>query len=177
MSRIGKQIIEIPEKTEVLIDGVTVKVKGPLGELERSFRDVVTISKIDEGIKVEPQDDSIFAKAMWGTVASHIKTMIAGVNKKFEKTLIIEGVGYRASVAGKTLTLSVGFSHDVKLEIPDGLEVTVEKNNIKVEGINKEEVGSFAAKIRIVKKPEPYKGKGIRYSDEIIRRKEGKKAV
>ena len=177
MSRIGKQIIEVPKGTEVSINGTTVKVKGPLGELERSFRDVVTISKNDEGIKVEPNDDSIFAKSMWGTVASHLKNMVAGVNKKFEKELIIEGVGYRAAVAGKIITLSVGFSHDVKIEIPEGIEVTVEKSNIKVEGIDKEEVGLFTAKIRMTKKPEPYKGKGIRYSDEIIRRKEGKKAV
>ena len=177
MSRIGKQIIEVPEKTEILIEGAQVTIKGPLGELTRKFRDVINISKTDEGIKVEPKDDSVFARTMWGTVASHLKNMVTGVNKKFEKNLIIEGVGYRATVNGKKITLSVGFSHDVDLEIPEGLDVEIEKNNIKVSGIDKELVGSFASKIRLVKKPEPYKGKGIRYSDEIIRRKEGKKAV
>lgn len=177
MSRIGKQIIKIPDNTEVFIEGTRVKVKGPLGELERSFRDVIIISKIEEGIKVEPSDDSIFSKAMWGTVSSHIKNMIAGVNKKFEKELIIEGVGYRANITGKNLKLSVGFSHDVEMEIPEKIEVIVEKSNIKISGIDKEEVGLFASKVRLKKKPEPYKGKGIRYSDEIIRRKEGKKAV
>ncbi len=177
MSRIGKQIIKIPLKTEVVIDGNNIAVKGPLGELKRSFRDIVIISKTDQGIKVEPQDDSIFAKAMWGTVSSHIKNMITGVNEKFKKELIIEGVGYKANVVGKVITLSVGFSHDVKLDILDGIGVIVEKNTIKIEGINKEDVGLFAARIRAVKKPEPYKGKGIRYFDEIVRRKEGKKAV
>lgn len=103
--------------------------------------------------------------------------MIAGVNEKYVKELIIEGVGYRAAVAGKVITLQVGFSHDVVLDIIDGVEVEVEKNTIKISGIDKELVGLMASKIRIVKKPEPYKGKGIRYSDEIIRRKEGKKSV
>lgn len=103
--------------------------------------------------------------------------MISGVNEKFTKTLIIEGVGYKASVTGRKITLSVGFSHDVDLEIIDGVEVVVEKNDIKVSGIDKEKVGLMAAKIRLVKKPEPYKGKGVRYADEIIKRKEGKKVV
>lgn len=103
--------------------------------------------------------------------------MVDGVNKKFVKELIIEGVGYRAVVAGKKMTFSVGFSHDVVLDIIDGIEVVVEKNNFKVSGIDKEKVGLMASKIRLVKKPEPYKGKGIRYADEIIKRKEGKKAV
>jgi large subunit ribosomal protein L6 len=103
--------------------------------------------------------------------------MIEGVNDKFKKELIIEGVGYKAAVAGKKITLSVGFSHDVELEIPEEIDVEVEKSNIKVSGIDKEKVGLFASKIRITKKPEPYKGKGIRYSDEIVKRKEGKRAV
>lgn len=177
MSRIGKKIIEVPVGTEISIDGTTFSVKGKLGELVRTFNPVVTIEKTDEGIVVNPVDDSKFARAMWGTVASHIKNMIAGVNEKYVKTLIIDGVGYRAAVAGKTITLQVGFSHDVKLDILDEVEVEVEKNNIKVSGIDKEKVGLMASKIRITKKPEPYKGKGIRYSDEIIRRKEGKKSV
>ncbi len=177
MSRIGKKIIEIPAGTEISIKDTTVSVKGKLGELTRSFRNVVTIEKTNEGIAVNPVDDSKFAKAMWGTVASHIKNMIKGVNKKYVKELIIEGVGFRAAVAGKIITLQVGFSHDVTLNIIEGVEVEVEKSTIKVSGIDKELVGLMASKIRISKKPEPYKGKGIRYSDEIIRRKEGKKSV
>jgi len=177
MSRIGNQIINIPEKTEVSIDGVTVTVKGSLGELKRTFKDVVKIEKTDAGIVVNPTEKTPFAKAMWGTVVSHIKNMISGVNKKFEKSLIIEGIGFKAIVSGKKITFTVGFSHDVELEIPEDINVEVEKSNIKVLGIDKEKVGLFASKIRLVKKPEPYKGKGIRYSDEIIRRKEGKKTV
>ncbi len=177
MSRIGKKIIELPAGTEIKIDGTTVAIKGKLGELVRTFKDVVTIEKTDKGVVVNPVDNSKFARAMWGTVASHIKNMIAGVNEKFTKELIIEGVGYRAAVAGKVITLQVGFSHDVKLDIIDGVDVEVEKSTIKVSGIDKELVGLMASRIRIVKKPEPYKGKGIRYSDEIVRRKEGKKSV
>ena len=177
MSRIGKQKIEIPAGTEVKIDGTTVTVKGKLGELTRTFKDVVKIEIADNGVSVTPAVENKFANAMWGTVASHIKNMIAGVNEKFTKTLIIEGVGYRASVAGKKLNLKVGFSHDVDLTIPEGIEVEVEKSNIKISGIDKEKVGLFASKVRLVKKPEPYKGKGIRYADETIIRKEGKKAA
>ncbi len=178
MSRIGKQKINIPAGTEVSIDGTTVKVKGKLGELERTFKDVVKIEKTEDWIEINPVDENNkFARAMWGTVASHIKNMVAGVNEKFTKTLVIEGVGYRAAVSGKNLNLKVGFSHDVDLEIPEGIEVEVEKNNIKISGIDKDKVGLFASKVRLVKKPEPYKGKGIRYIDEVIIRKEGKKAV
>ncbi len=177
MSRIGKKIIEVPAGTEVKIDGTVVSVKGPQGELKREFNDIVKISKNDDGILVEPINNTKFARAMWGTAASHIRNMIQGVNEKFTKELIVEGVGYRAAVNGKKITLSVGFSHDVELEIPEGIEVEVEKNNIKVSGIDKEKVGLFASKIRITKKPEPYKGKGIRYADEVVKRKEGKRAV
>ena len=177
MSRIGKKIINIPTGTDVKIDGTTVTVKGKLGELTRTFKDVVKIEKTEEGLKVTPLSENKFARAMWGTVASHLANMIQGVNEKFQKTLIIEGVGYRASVSGNKITLKVGFSHEVELEIPEGVEVEVEKSNIKISGIDKEKVGLFASKVRLVKKPEPYKGKGIRYSDEVIIRKEGKKAA
>lgn len=178
MSRLGKKAIEVPANTEVAINGTEVTVKGPLGELKRTFKDVVTIEKTEEGVVVAPKDEnSVFAKAMWGTVSSHIRNMISGVNEKFKKDLIIEGVGYRAEVKGKTIVLKVGFSHDVELEIPEGLEVEVNKDTITIQGIDKEKVGLFASKTRLVKKPEPYKGKGIRYSDEVVRRKEGKKTV
>ncbi|HIP21460.1 MAG TPA: 50S ribosomal protein L6 [Candidatus Pacebacteria bacterium] len=177
MSRIGKKIINIPDATEVSIDGMTVTVKGKLGELTRTFKDVVKIEKTEEGITVNPVLENKFAKAMWGTVNSHITNMISGVNEKFEKKLIIEGVGYRAAIVGNKINLKVGFSHDVDLNIPEDVEVEVEKSNIRVSGIDKEKVGLFASQIRLTKKPEPYKGKGIRYHDEIIIRKEGKKAV
>ena len=177
MSRIGKQIINIPAGTEVTINDTTVTVKGKLGELTRTFKDVVKIEKTEEGITVNPVLENKFAKAMWGTVNSHISNMISGVNENFVKELIIEGVGYRAAVAGKNLNLKVGFSHDIDMAIPEGIEVEVEKSKIKISGIDKEKVGLFASSVRLKKKPEPYKGKGIRYSDEIIIRKEGKKAV
>ena len=177
MSRIGKQIINIPAGTDVNIEGTTVTVKGKEGELTRTFKDVVKIEKNDEGLKVTPLSENKFARAMWGTVSSHLANMVQGVNEKFQKVLVIEGVGFRAAVSGKNLNLKVGFSHDVDMTIPDGIEVEVEKSNIKISGIDKEKVGLFASKVRLVKKPEPYKGKGIRYSDEIIIRKEGKKAA
>jgi len=177
MSRIGKKIIVVPNGTEITIDGSKVTVKGKLGQLERTFDPVIKIEKIEEGVKTTPENEKPFARAMWGTVASHIANMIQGVNEGFKKELIIEGVGYRAEVSGNKITLKVGFSHDVVLEIPEDLKVEVEKNTIKVSGIDKERVGWFASKIRLVKKPEPYKGKGIRYSDEVIIRKEGKKNV
>lgn len=177
MSRIGKQIINIPEKTEVIIDDSTVTVKGPIGELKRTFLNVVSIKKEENKITVNPVEKTIFAKAMWGTVVAHIKNMISGVNKKFEKELIIDGVGYKAILSGKKITFSVGLSHSVNLDIPEGVDVEIKKNNIKVSGIDKEKVGLFASKIRLVKKVEPYKGKGIKYVDEVVRRKEGKRAV
>ncbi len=177
MSRIGKQIINIPEKTEVIIDDSTVMVKGPIGELKRTFLNVVSIKKEENKITVNPVEKTIFAKAMWGTVVAHIKNMISGVNKKFEKELIIDGVGYKAILSGKKITFSVGLSHSVNLDIPEGVDVEIKKNNIKVSGIDKEKVGLFASKIRLVKKVEPYKGKGIKYVDEVVRRKEGKRAV
>ncbi len=177
MSRIGKKIIKVPTGTEIEIEGTRVKVKGPQGELVREFKDVVEIVKDEDGVKVNPKNESKFARSMWGTVSSHISNMIEGVNKKFEKKLIIEGVGYKASLSGSKIILSVGFSHDVELDIPEDIEVEIEKNKISVKGIDKEKVGLFASKIRITKKPEPYKGKGIRYENEVIRRKEGKRAV
>ena len=177
MSRIGLKKKIIPDNTEVSVDGSLVKVKGPLGEITRKFNNVVKIEVKGNEVLVTPKDSSVFAKSMWGTASSHIQNMLSGVNKVFEKKLIIEGVGYRASATPKNITLTVGFSHNVDLDIPEGIKVEVEKESIVVSGIDKEQVGSFAAKIRDVKKPEPYKGKGIRYADENIIRKEGKKAV
>ena len=177
MSRIGKQEITVPAGTDVQINGSTVMVKGPLGQLERTFNEAVTISLDNGVVTFAPKVETAQARALWGTIASHVKNMVDGVNTKFEKKLIVEGVGYRAEVKGSNLEMQLGFSHPIVMEIPEGVEVVSEKNNISVSGINKELVGLFASKVRLQKKPEPYKGKGIRYADEVIRRKEGKKNV
>lgn len=177
MSRIGKQIIAIPEKTEVTHSGNVVTVKGPQGELTRSFKNVVAINIEGNEITLAPENESKEARSLWGTYASHIKNMVDGVNEHFSKKLVVEGVGYRVELKGTDLVLNVGFSHPVEIKAPEGITFGVEKNEITVSGANKEVVGRIAAEIRAVKKPEPYKGKGIRYSDEVVRRKEGKKSV
>ena len=177
MSRIAKNPIEIPEKTEVGFDSGNLTVKGPKGEQKRSFKSLINITLADKEIVLAPTRKDKFTMALWGTYASHIKNMITGVHSGFEKKLIIEGIGYKAAVQGKEVVLNIGFSHPVHMEIPEGIEVVVEKNIITVRGINKESVGSFTAQIRAMKKPEPYKGKGIRYEGEIVRRKQGKKSV
>lgn len=177
MSRIGKQPVQIPANTTVTQDGQLFTVKGPKGELTRPFKSDVAIEIKDNEVVLTLPKETMFTRSLWGTYASHFHNMIQGVNEGFEKKLVIEGVGYRASVAGKTLEMALGFSHPVKMEIPEGLDVAVEKNTITVSGIDKELVGSFAAAIRAKKKPEPYKGKGIRYHDEVIRRKQGKKTA
>ena len=175
MSRIGKQIITVPEKTEVTVEGNIVRVKGPGGQLMRTLPSGVSLIMLEKTIELKLGDPE--KVALWGTSTAHIKNMIAGVNKPFSKQLIIEGIGYRAEVSGTTLTLALGFSHPVKIPIPEGLKVSIEKGTMTISGIDREAVGQFAAKVRALKKPEPYKGKGIRYSDEVIRRKEGKRAT
>ena len=178
MSRIGKQIVIIPEKTEVIKDDSTLTVKGPLGVIKREFRyGVVDVLINGNEITFMPKEESSLSKSLWGTYASHVKNMIDGVNKAYEKKLKVEGVGFKSEVKGGELVLALGFSHSVEVKIPDGLTVTAEKNVITITGIDKEIVGQFAAKVRALKKPEPYKGKGIRYDDEIVRRKQGKKSV
>jgi len=194
MSRIGKKPIIIPEKTTFTIarlaedvesrrDGDTkasdavVTVAGPLGTLSRKFRKEVVITTEGNEVHLKPAKETLFTNALWGTYASHISNMVEGVNSAFEKRLVIEGIGFRASIQGDTLTLNVGFSHPVEIKIPEDIKAEVFKNIIVVKGINKEIVGRFAALIRSIKKPEPYKGKGIHYEGEIIRRKQGKKAV
>ncbi len=175
MSRIGKREIAIPAGTEVTVNGPTVTVKGKLGELSRNFGKAVAVKVEDNVVSFELQNQE--KAPMWGTVASIVGNMIDGVNEKFQKVLVVEGVGFRAEVKGSSLVLNVGFSHPVEIEIPQGIDASVEKNNIIIQGIDKEQVGLFASKVRLKKKPEPYKGKGIRYKDEVIRRKEGKKGV
>lgn len=177
MSRIGKQIITIPEKTDVSVSGKMVTVKGPLGTLSKPLRDEVSV-KVENGtVSFVMNGSSPFSRALWGTYASHVKNMINGVNKEYVKKLIVEGVGYKWDVAGKNINLALGFSHPVVVAIPEGLKVVTEKGTMTISGIDKELVGQFTANIRALKKPEPYKGKGIRYDDEVIRRKQGKKAA
>jgi large subunit ribosomal protein L6 len=177
MSRIAKKPIVIPAKTTASFSAGIFSVKGPLGEIQKSFSDDISVVIADNTVTIAPVREDIPNMALWGSYASHIKNMLAGVNKVYEKKLIIEGIGFKADVKGKDLVLAVGFSHLVTLAIPEGIKVVSDKSGIAVSGIDAEKVGQFAAQIRAVKKPEPYKGKGIRYSDEIIRRKQGKKAV
>ncbi len=178
MSRIGKKEIVIPEKTEVIINGSVVTIKGKEGELSRTLnKNNITIEVVDGTVKLTPVKDTLENKALWGTFASHIINMIEGVNKPYEKRLVVEGIGYKADVSPTEITLKVGFSHLVKKPIPAGLKVSSDKGVLIISGIDKELVGSFASAVKAVKKPEPYKGKGIRFEGEVIRRKEGKKTA
>ena len=178
MSRVGKQKLIIPTGTTLTLDAGLCTVVGPKGTLTKMF-DTSVIDIIVEGAEVTfaLKRNDPYARALWGTYASHVKNMLLGVNTPYVKKLILEGVGFKSEVAGKNMNLALGFSHPVVVEIPEGLTVTAEKNNITVTGINKEDVGAFAAKVRALKKPEPYKGKGFRYHDEVIRRKQGKKTA
>ena len=177
MSRIGKKPVMIPEGVTVTIENSTVTVKGPKGELTNTFHSDMAISLEDNNVVVERPSDSKFHKTFHGTTRALINNMVVGVSEGFKKDLVIKGVGYRAALQGNTLVLNAGYSHPVELEIPEGITVEVPKPvNVSVSGIDKEVVGEFAANIRAVRKPEPYLGKGIRYSDEQIRRKEGKTA-
>jgi large subunit ribosomal protein L6 len=177
MSRLGKKGIEIPAKTEVKINGDVVTVKGPLGELSKTFKKNITISIEGNKVELKPVRDTLENKALWGTYASHIINMIEGVNKGYTNKLVVEGIGYKADVTPMDITFKVGFSHPVKVKIPNGLKVSSDKGMIVITGIDKELVTSFASGLRAIKKPEPYKGKGIRFENEVIRRKEGKKTA
>lgn len=177
MSRIGKQEILIPAGVKVTQSDNVVTVVGPKGTLKRVFRDDITITISDKNITLNIKRNDKFSKSLWGTYASHIKNMIAGVVTPYQKKLILEGVGFKSEVKGKEFNFALGFSHPVIVKIPEGITATTEKNNITITGIDKELVGSFTAAIRALKKPEPYKGKGMRYEGEVIRRKQGKKTV
>jgi len=176
MSRIGKNPITIPAKTEVVVSDGVVTVKGPHGELRRRYVDDVLITVDAGAVLVAPANETREALALWGTFAAHIRNMLKGVNEPFIKKLEVEGIGYKVDVTGPNVVLNVGYSHPVLLPIPEGLAVKAEKGVITVTGIDKEAVGQFAAVIREVRKPEPYKGKGIHYEGEKIARKQGKKA-
>ncbi|MDH3942956.1 MAG: 50S ribosomal protein L6 [Anaerolineae bacterium] len=176
MSRIGNQPVEIPSGVDVEIKGTHLKVKGPKGELQHTFPPVVEISMENDQVVVKPTSEEKFSRAMYGTARAVIGNMVTGVSEGFEKNLEIEGVGYRAEMEGKNLVLHVGFSHSVTVEPPEGITFEVGERNreIKIEGYDKQVVGQIAAEIRKVRPPEPYKGKGIRYRGEYIRRKAGK---
>jgi large subunit ribosomal protein L6 len=177
MSRLAKRPIPVPPKTEVTVNGFDVAVKGPKGSLTRRTHRLINVAMGAEGIEVTPKTETLESRAALGTTAAHIRNMIVGVNSGFTKKLLVEGVGYKWDVQGKTLNLSLGFSHPVKMAIPEGLTVTADKGALTISGFDKELVGQFAADVRAQKKPEPYKGKGIRYDGEVIRRKQGKKAA
>ena len=178
MSRIGRKPILIPENVEIKIEGQRIIVKGPKGELSRGVRPELGVEIKDDGkmiVSIKKQVSQ--AKALWGLFRTLLFNMIEGVTSGFEKKLEIQGIGFRAIIEGEELVLYVGLSHPVKLRIPMGIKCSIEKNIISVSGIDKEIVEQFSANIRKVKPPEPYKGKGIRYVDEVIRRKAGKKAI
>ena len=177
MSRLGKQPITIPQGVECTVEQGVLKVKGPKGELTREIRDEVKVEIQDGAVMFTPVKETKLATALWGTYAAHLGNMFEGVTKGFKKELEVEGVGYRAESQGNKIKLLMGFSHPVEVVIPQGITVAVEKNKITIEGFDKELVGQFAADVRAVRKPEPYKGKGIHYVGEYIIRKQGKKGV
>ena len=176
MSRIGKKPVAIPGGVTATIDNGTLSVKGPKGTLTLGLSDLIEY-KVEEGeISVKPANDSKQARAFWGMQRTLVSNLVEGVTDGFTKTLVIKGVGYRAQAQGKKLKLQLGYSHDVDLDVPEGLEVkTPDQTTVEVSGIDKQAVGQFAAEIRRWRKPEPYKGKGIAYKGEFIFRKEGKK--
>ncbi|MCP6719599.1 MAG: 50S ribosomal protein L6 [Patescibacteria group bacterium] len=177
MSRIGKKPIELPEGVEVRVEGRKVIVKGPKGELSREIRPEIKIELKEREILISPKIETRKTKAFWGLTRALINNMVKGVAEGYEKKLEIHGLGYKADIEGDELVLKVGFTHLVKIKTPESIKITAEKNLITVSGIDKELVGQTAARIRKVRPPEPYKGKGIRYVDEIVRRKAGKKAA
>ena len=176
MSRIGKKPVAIPGGVTAEINNGTLSVKGPKGTLTLGLSDLVTYKLEDGSISVQPANDSKAARSHWGMQRTLVSNLVEGVTQGFTKVLDITGVGYRANAQGKTIKLQLGFSHDVDLPVPEGLEVkTPDQTTIEISGIDKQKVGQFAAEIREWRKPEPYKGKGVRYRGEFIFRKEGKK--
>ncbi len=176
MSRLARKPIQLG-KAEVTVSGGTLTVKGPKATLIRQLHPAVTITVDGKEATVAPRDRSREARALTGTFVAHLKNMVQGVETPYVKKLILEGVGYRFELKGRQLSMQVGFSHPVVLDIPEGITASLEKNVLALESSNKDALGQFAANVRRVKEPEPYLGKGIRYEDEVVRRKQGKKAV
>ena len=175
MSRIGKRPVTIPSDVTADIQDGTLTVKGPKGTLTLSLADDVTYKVEDGGISVQPANDTKRARSFWGMQRTLVSNLVEGVTTGYTRVLEITGVGYRAQAQGKKLKLQLGFSHDVDLDVPEGLDVkTPDQTTIEISGIDKQQVGQFAAEIRRWRKPEPYKGKGIRYDNEVVRRKAGK---
>jgi large subunit ribosomal protein L6 len=176
MSRVGKKPVAVPSGVTATVDGQLIKVKGSKGELSFIVPENVSVAMEDGAVAVNPRDETKDARAKWGMSRSQVANLVEGVTKGFERKLEINGVGYRAAVAGKVLKLSLGYSHDVEYAIPTGITITTPKpTEVVVAGIDKRQVGQTAAEIREFRSPEPYKGKGVKYADEFIFRKEGKK--
>jgi len=181
MSRLGLQPINLPAGVEASMTDGVFTIKGPKGELSRAFRPEIAITINGPEVVLIPagktERERSNLKPLWGTYAAHLRNMVRGVTEGFTRTLLIEGIGFKAAVNGETLVLELGFSHSVKMSIPAGLKVTTEKGAIVIQGHNLEMVSQFAAAVRALKPTEPYKGKGIRYVDEVVRRKQGKKTT
>ncbi|GAA3705123.1 50S ribosomal protein L6 [Sphingomonas cynarae] len=176
MSRIGKKPVSVPAGVTASIEGKRMTVKGPKGSLTLAMRDEISYEIEDGGISVQPANDSKQARAFWGMQRTLVQNLVTGVTEGFTKKLLITGVGYRAAAQGRNLKLQLGYSHDVDVAVPEGLEVkTPDNTTIEISGADKQKVGQLAAEIRRWRKPEPYKGKGIKYDGEFIFRKEGKK--
>ena len=177
MSRVGKKPVPVPSGVTATVDGQTVRIKGAKGELSFLVPEEVTVAMENGAVRVNPRDESKTARAKWGMSRAQVANLVEGVTKGFEKRLEINGVGYKAVVAGKVLKLSLGYSHDIDFPIPAGITITTPRpTEVVVAGIDKQQVGQTAAEIRKVRPPEPYKGKGIRYQGEQVRRKVGKRA-
>ena len=176
MSRIGKRLVPLPAGVTATTEGEILKVKGPKGALTLQMRDEIAYEISDDGIGVKPANETKQARAFWGMQRTLVDNLVTGVTEGFSKTLEISGVGYRAQAQGRNVRLQLGFSHDVNFPVPEGIEVkTPDQNTVEISGIDKQQVGQVAAEIRRWRKPEPYKGKGIKYRGEYIFRKEGKK--
>ena len=176
MSRIGKKPVTVPAGITPMIEGKQLTMKGPKGTLKMPLRDEISYTIEDGGISVQPANDTKRARAFWGMQRTMVQNLVTGVSEGFTKKLLISGVGYRAAAQGRNLKLQLGYSHDVNIDVPEGIEVkTPDNTTIEISGSDKQMVGQLAAEIRQWRKPEPYKGKGIKYAGEFIFRKEGKK--
>jgi len=174
MSRIGKKPVTVPEKVNISIENNVINVKGPNGELSYNYDANINVALNDKQIEVTPKNEENKTRALWGLTRTLVDNMVVGVTQGFTRKLVFTGVGYKAAISGNTLTLNLGYSHPIDYELPQGVSAKVAKNEIEINGASKELVGFVAAKVRSFRPPEPYKGKGVRYDDEVIIRKAGK---